>query len=123
MHHPAAAGSSDLCSRIEKNMSELSRSATWQALQKHQKAMAKTELRDMFADDPRRFKKFSLQFDDILFDYSKNLVNEDTLQLLFKLAKEAHLEQHIQAMFAGEKINFTENRAVLHVALRNRSNH
>src|SRR3989338_9231181 len=103
-------------------MSKLTRSTIWQSLQKHQKTIAKTELRDMFASDPRRFKKFSLQLDDILLDYSKNLVNEDTLQLLFKLAKEANLEQHIQAMFAGEKINFTENRAVPHVALRNRSN-
>ncbi len=103
-------------------MSKLSRSTTWQTLQKHQKTMEKTRLRDLFANDPRRFNNFSLRLDDILFDYSKNLITEDTLNLLFKLAQEAHLEQHIHAMFAGEKINFTEHRAVLHVALRNRSN-
>ena len=94
----------------------------WQALQKHQRETADLHVRDLFARDPQRFERFSLQWGDILFDYSKNRVTQDTMRLLFDLARQANLEQKIAAMFSGQKINTTENRAVLHVALRNRSN-
>uniref|UniRef100_A0A4W5LJN9 Glucose-6-phosphate isomerase n=1 Tax=Hucho hucho TaxID=62062 RepID=A0A4W5LJN9_9TELE len=81
-----------------------------------------TQLKDLFAQDPKRFDKFSLTFGgDILVDYSKNLITEDTLKLLVDLAKETDLRSAIDAMFNGEKINMTEGRSVLHVALRNRS--
>jgi glucose-6-phosphate isomerase len=95
----------------------------WQTLKKHQKTMTKTHMRDLFAKDKRRFRKFSMQFSDILFDYSKNRVNAKTMSLLLELASQAKLKDHIDAMFGGQKVNTTENRAVLHVALRNRSNH
>ena len=94
----------------------------WQALQKHQRETADAHMRDLFARDPQRFERFSLRLGDILFDYSKNRVTQDTMRLLFDLARQANLEQKIAAMFSGRKINTTENRAVLHVALRNRSN-
>ena len=81
-----------------------------------------THMRELFQDDPGRFQKFSLQFEDILVDYSKNILNEEALNLLFQLANEVELRSAIDAMFRGEKINRTENRSVLHVALRNRSN-
>ncbi len=100
----------------------LSVSPAWQTLKRHQKTIAKTHLRELFAKDKRRFKKFSLQFGDILFDYSKNRINAKTMSLLFDLARERSLTEIIPAMFKGEKINTTEDRAVLHVALRNRSN-
>jgi glucose-6-phosphate isomerase len=100
----------------------LSDSSAWQALKRHQKTIAKTHMRDLFSQDKNRFKKFSLQFGDILFDYSKNRVNNRTMNLLFDLARERGLTEMIPAMFKGEKINTTEDRAVLHVALRNRAN-
>ncbi len=79
-------------------------------------------MRDLFLADPQRFEKFSLSFGDILFDYSKNRITEKTKELLLKLAEDAKLSDAITAMFNGERINNTENRAVLHIALRNRSN-
>ncbi len=79
-------------------------------------------MRDLFAQDQQRFQKFSIQLDDLLVDFSKNRITEETLTLLFDLAKEAKIKEWTEKMFAGEKINNTENRAVLHVALRNRSN-
>jgi glucose-6-phosphate isomerase len=79
-------------------------------------------MRDLFAADPKRFEKFSLIFKGILFDYSKNRITEETLSLLLALARERKLERWINRMFAGEPINNTENRPVLHIALRNRSN-
>ncbi len=79
-------------------------------------------MRDLFAQDPQRFDRLSLRFNDILLDYSKNLVTGETLSLLFGLAEQAGLSVWIERMFAGERINSTEDRAVLHVALRNRSN-
>lgn len=100
----------------------IAQTPAWQALKRHQKTIAKTHVRDFFEKDKRRFKKFSLQFGDILFDYSKNRVNNRTMNLLFDLARERGLTEMIPAMFKGEKINTTEDRAVLHVALRNRSN-
>ena len=102
-------------------MSALIQSKVWKALQAHQKQLAKTSMRELFENDPKRFKHFSTQFNDILLDYSKNIITEETLDLLFKLAKHADLKPAIVNMFSGEIINFTEHRAVLHGALRNRS--
>ncbi|WP_017788281.1 glucose-6-phosphate isomerase [Aeromonas dhakensis] len=94
----------------------------WQALEAHFAANKETRLKDLFAQDPQRFDKFSLTFGgDILVDYSKNLITEETLKLLIDLAKETDLRSAIDAMFNGDKINMTEGRSVLHVALRNRS--
>ncbi|HIC0035974.1 TPA: glucose-6-phosphate isomerase [Escherichia coli] len=97
--------------------------AAWQALQKHFDEMKDVTIADLFAKDGDRFSKFSATFDDqMLVDYSKNLITEETLAKLQDLAKECDLAGAIKSMFSGEKINRTENRAVLHVALRNRSN-
>lgn len=97
--------------------------AAWQALQKHFDEMTDVTIADLFAKDGDRFSKFSATFDDqMLVDYSKNRITEETLAKLQDLAKECDLAGAIKSMFSGEKINRTENRAVLHVALRNRSN-
>ena len=94
----------------------------WQALLQHRQEMEGVRLRDLFAQDASRFDRFSLRFDDILFDYSKNRITDRTMSLLTDLARAVDLQAQIDAMFRGDKINTTENRAVLHVALRNRSN-
>lgn len=97
--------------------------AAWQALQKHFDEMKDVTIADLFAKDGDRFSKFSATFDDqMLVDYSKNSITEETLAKLQDLAKECDLAGAIKSMFSGEKINRTENRAVLHIALRNRSN-
>ena len=93
----------------------------WAALRDHHEALADRHLRDLFADDPDRFDRFSLRLGDLLFDYSKNRFTAETKQLLLDLAEQAGLREKIEAMFTGAKINNTEGRAVLHVALRNRS--
>ena len=103
-------------------MSLLTDSTIWHDLQNHFAEVADLQMRDMFDNDSKRFGKYSLSLNDILFDYSKNRITEQTLPLLFKLARERKLDKKIEAMFAGDKINQTENRAVLHIALRNRSN-
>jgi glucose-6-phosphate isomerase len=103
-------------------MSALTQLSAWKALTAHYQEISDIHMRDMFQQDPARFSKFSLRFKDILLDYSKNRVNQETMRLLFELAREVDLKAAIERMFAGEKINNTENRAVLHVALRNRSN-
>lgn len=94
----------------------------WRNLEMIFLTMQASHMRELFAEDPDRFKKFSLQFEDILIDYSKNIVNDEAMKLLFQLAEETELKQAIESMFRGEAINKTENRSVLHVALRNRSN-
>ena len=95
----------------------------WLLLKRHfDDEMQRTHLRKLFAADPERFKRFSLTFNDMLFDYSKNIINSKTLQLLLQLAEESKLQEAISSMFNGTKINETENREVLHVALRNLSN-
>ena len=94
----------------------------WKNLEAHYHEISALQMRDLFTGDPERFKKFSLRLDDILFDYSKNRITEKTIDLLVELARRAGLAEMIEAMFSGEKINNTEGRAVLHVALRNRSN-
>jgi glucose-6-phosphate isomerase len=94
----------------------------WKRLEKHFEFMKSVHMRDLFDQDPDRFSKFSIRFEDILVDYSKNIVTEETLSLLLELARETRVKDAIESMFTGEKINETENRAVLHTALRNRSN-
>jgi glucose-6-phosphate isomerase len=91
----------------------------WQQLQQHASHMKETHLRKLFAEDADRFNKFTLSFEDILFDYSKNILTEETLSYLLQLARETGVEDGIKAMFSAEKINATEGRAVLHTALRN----
>ncbi|MCB0139913.1 MAG: glucose-6-phosphate isomerase, partial [Caldilineaceae bacterium] len=103
-------------------MSKLTESSAWRALTAHQAEMQNVQMRDLFADDPARFERFTLRFADILFDYSKNRVTQKTMDLLLELARAQEVEQKIAAMFKGDKINTTEDRAVLHIALRNRSN-
>ena len=91
----------------------------WFVLQKHyEEEMNRRHMRDLFAADPDRFKKFSITLGDILFDYSKNIINEKTLKLLLQLAEDCNVKQAIADQFAGAPINETENRAVLHTALR-----
>ena len=96
--------------------------ASWKALESHKKEMENVQMRDLFAADPARFDKFHLQFQTILLDYSKNRITEKTMSLLFELAREANVHGVAKQMFNGEKIKTTEDRAVLHIALRNRSN-
>ena len=93
--------------------------ASWQALKQHKLLFENVRMKDLFNTDTERANKFSIQFEDLLFDYSKNLVTENTLEILLELAEECKLKDAIEAMFNGEKINKTENRAVLHTALRN----
>ena len=100
----------------------LTQSPAWTALKKHQEEMRDVQMRALFAEDPKRFDDFSLRFDDLLVDYSKHRITRETLRLLVALARQSGVEQFRDRMFAGEKINGTEKRAVLHVALRNRSN-
>ena len=102
-------------------MSILTQSPAWQALMAHQQEMAGVHMRDLFAEDAQRFERFSLRFGDLLFDYSKNRITDKTRSLLIDLANQAKLTEQIAAMFGGQKINTTEQRAVLHIALRNRS--
>jgi len=92
---------------------------SWQALQQHFEQMKNVHMKELFAADANRFDKFSIRTGDILFDYSKNIITEKTLQLLLELANDCQLPEAIKAMYAGEKINDTEKRAVLHTALRN----
>ncbi|WP_256011204.1 glucose-6-phosphate isomerase [Desertivirga xinjiangensis] len=95
---------------------------SYQYLSDHLVEISDKHLRDLFAEDPQRFEKFSIEFKDILVDYSKNRINDKTIALLIQLAKETGLKEAIEAMFSGEKINETEGRSVLHVALRNQGN-
>jgi glucose-6-phosphate isomerase len=104
-------------------MSSLTTSKAWTALQNHYYQSKNNSLRDAFKKDINRFNKFSINFNEILFDYSKNRITDQTLLLLIDLANHAELDIKIKAMFSGEKINTTEHRAVLHTALRNKSNH
>ncbi len=103
-------------------MSVLTESSTWKSLEAHYKVVSARHMRDLFAADPSRFRKFSLRIGDFLLDYSKNRVTEETMALLFALARQAGLEQMRERMFTGGRINITEGRSVLHIALRNRSN-
>ncbi len=102
-------------------MKPLMQTKAWKALARHQRSLKRTTMRDLFAADKKRFTKFSLSLGDILLDYSKNRITDDTMPLLFDLAREADVEGWRKRMFSGDKINFTEDRAVLHTALRNLS--
>ncbi len=103
-------------------MPDLTQTAEWKKLSKHAEAMSQVHMRDLFADETDRFEKNSLHFNDVLVDYSKNISTEETKRLLMDLARARDVQGWIQRMFSGEPINNTENRAVLHTALRNRSN-
>ncbi len=102
-------------------MSILTKSTAWQALSAHYNLIKLAHMRQLFQDDAQRFDKFSVQLDGLLFDYSKNRINEETKRLLIGLAEQAALPAHVESMFNGERINSTEHRAALHTALRNRS--
>jgi glucose-6-phosphate isomerase len=95
---------------------------SWQKLSKHFAAIKDVHLRDLFAEDPDRFKRFHIRLNDILVDYSKNRITDETLNLLFELAHDAGVQKAVKSMFSGEKVNETEDRPVLHTALRNRAN-
>lgn len=99
-----------------------SETKVWSKLTQHYMSMQNVTLKELFADDDKRFSKYSMEFENIFFDYSKNLVNDETMSLLNELAVETKVMESIQMMFNGYKINETEERSVLHTALRNRSN-
>ena len=103
-------------------MSDLTQSSAWKALAAHHAAIKDTQMKDLFAQDAERFNKFSMEFEDTLFDYSKNRITDETMDLLYALAEQQDVKGLAKKMFSGEKINNTEGRAVLHVALRNQSN-
>lgn len=105
----------------EKVASSLTQSPAWRALAHHREAMGSFDMRAAFARDPERFRRFSVEVEDLLVDFSKNRVEAETLELLMALARQADVEGWRDRMFSGAKINRTEDRAVLHVALRNRS--
>ena len=99
----------------------LTRLPAWQNLTAHRQKMACINMRELFASDPARFQRFSITFENLVFDFSKNRTTDETISLLLDLAEQVRLPDAIEAMFGGERINTTENRPVLHVALRNRS--
>ncbi|MDO4587112.1 MAG: glucose-6-phosphate isomerase [Planctomycetia bacterium] len=103
-------------------MSALTDSVAWKNLQEHRSFFDSHTIKELFASDPDRFQKYSIYWNGILFDYSKNRLTDQTIPLLLKLTEQSNLRSKIDAMFSGQKINVTEQRAVLHTALRNRSN-
>ncbi|RLZ10534.1 glucose-6-phosphate isomerase [Faecalibacter macacae] len=96
--------------------------SAWKNLQAHYEAIQHTSIKELFEANTKRFEEFSIQYPSLLVDYSKNIINAETIQLLVDLAKETGVDEAIQQMFNGDQINVTEGRAVLHTALRNRSN-
>ena len=98
--------------------SPLTHRPSWQKLEEHYHSIRNLHLRTLFAEDPHRGERFALEAVGIYLDYSKNRVTDETIQLLLELAESSGLRERIDAMFKGEKINVTERRAVLHVALR-----
>jgi glucose-6-phosphate isomerase len=109
---------SDEVSDASTQIAPLTERPAWKALQAHNQQMRAMSLRDLFAQDPGRGERLAFEAEGLYFDYSKHRVTDETLRLLLQLAEESGLRAHIEAMFRGEKINVTENRAVLHVALR-----
>ena len=99
-------------------LTPLSGRSAWKALEAHYEQIHNTHISQLFADDPTRGDRYALESEGIFLDYSKNRITDETLKLLIQLADESGLKARIDAMFSGEKINITENRAVLHVALR-----
>lgn len=102
-------------------MTNLLQTPAWRALNAHYNEIKDLHMRDLFSDDAQRFERFSCQMNDLLLDYSKNRINQTTLSLLMDLARQAGIEDWRDQMLAGEVINCTEHRSVLHTALRNRS--
>src|SRR5258705_741875 len=96
-----------------------SETSAWQQLKQHHEEMKDVSVKEMFREDSERFAKFSASINDIILDYSKNIINEKTIRFLLQLAEECKVKEATEAMFNGDKINETENRSVLHVALRN----
>ncbi len=103
-------------------MSSRSQLASWQALSESAKKMKQIHLKNLFAEDSARFEQFSTQIPGVLFDYSKQHIDKTVFEQLISLAKECNVSAWREKMFSGEKINITEDRAVLHTALRNRAN-
>ena len=101
-------------------MSRLTNSNTWNDLKNHHRQMKECSLRDLFQDS-NRFLDFSIESDDFLLDFSKNIIDQQTMNLLFKLATESKIKNEIQDMFSAKEINWTEKRSVLHTALRDKS--
>ncbi|MFO0752608.1 MAG: glucose-6-phosphate isomerase, partial [Thermodesulfovibrionales bacterium] len=93
----------------------------WKKLEEHYGSMSRTHMAALFREDPERFSRFSLRLGEMVVDYSKNIISEETLRLLFELAEECRVKDAVEKMFTGDLVNETEHRAVLHVALRNRS--
>src|ERR1700745_3334667 len=91
---------------------------SWKALESHHQKISKRHLRELFAEDPQRGERMALEAVGLYFDYSKNRITDETLKLILRMAEESGLPSRMEAMFSGEKINLTENRAVLHTALR-----
>ena len=103
---------------MTKQIAPLTQRQAWKALEAHHKNVREFHLRKLFADDPKRGERMTAEALGLYLDYSKNRITDETLKLLLQLAEESGLRERIDAMFRGEKINLTENRAVLHVALR-----
>ena len=103
---------------MKVNTPSVSKSPAWKAIKKHKKEIGKTHIRTLFQQDPDRAKRMTLEAAGLFMDYSKNRATDQTFQLLLQLARDCGLRESIDAMFSGEKINITENRAVLHTALR-----
>src|SRR5881227_4192795 len=103
---------------MSANITPLTQRPAWKALEEHYQKIQTLHLRTLFAEDPRRGERFATEAVGIYFDYSKNRITEETMRLLLQLAESSGLQERIEAMFRGEKINVTEQRAVLHVALR-----
>src|SRR5262245_41554251 len=101
-----------------KQIAPLTERQAWKALATHYKSVSQLQLRELFATDPKRGERMTAEAVGLYLDYSKNLITDETLTLLQQLAEESGLRERIDAMFSGEKINITENRAVLHIALR-----
>src|SRR6266487_5947862 len=100
------------------NSTPLTQRPAWKALEEHYQRVRELHLRTLFAEDPKRGERLALEAAGIYLDYSKNRITDETLRLLLELAESAGLRGRIDAMFRGDKINITEQRAVLHVALR-----
>src|SRR6202162_3348708 len=104
--------------KMAQSMKPLTELNSWKALQQHHQKISKQHLRELFSGDPKRGERLTAEAVGIYLDYSKNRVTDETLKLLLQLAEQSGLRERIDAMFSGEKINVSEGRAVLHVALR-----
>src|SRR6266852_516682 len=103
---------------MKANVNSLTQRKAWKDLATHHNKVGKLHLRELFSEDPNRGERMTAEAAGLFLDYSKNRITDQTLQLLVELAMESGLEERREAMFNGEKINVTENRAVLHLALR-----